>query len=252
MAEPGNKLFQQVSNNRQENGSIETIVLPESDTAFLNYFVNIEIPKLVRVSQMGGIFLDFGCGNGSMLSLICDSLQAQRLNQKLQIVGYDPNFPKFDENSRIGRKKKFYNINYVTNLPERADVVVAHFSLHHAGNIEEELKKLANLGVAYITIAEYDFSKLGKLPEDQAVEEFQKVFKKSEAGKADYENFYHQAIRSGGSANGAWRDCYLFHQKYSRKDFIRALKSAGYSPTCIVLPSDQQDEYKFIITAKHN
>ncbi len=250
MAEPGNKLFQKVPSSRQEESSLETVVFPESNIAFFDHFVSIEIPNLVRESPTGGIFLDFGCGNGSMLSIICDSLRNHGLNKRLQIMGYDPNLPKIDEDSRVGRKKKIYEISYTDSLPERADIIVANFSLHHADSIKEELEKVANLGATFVTIAEYDFSKLRALPEDQAVEEFKRGFQASEAGLTDYEDFRRQAMRSGRSVDEAWRDCYLFHQKYSKEDFSQALESAGYSPMRIVLPSGRQDKYKFILTAK--
>jgi len=91
----------------------------------------IKIRKMITGYDLRNI-IDFGCGTGNLCGILCE---------KMNVIGIDKSSEMIQEG-----KKKYPKMNFiessildVSNIEEKADIVVSSYVLH--GLIEEEKKK---------------------------------------------------------------------------------------------------------------
>ena len=254
--------FDQTRTDRSSkiSGTVPERIEPEYTTHFLQghvqeYIQQNWIPE-IRKNGRQPVNVDYGCGDGTFTWFIHPHDGSERT------IGYDPNlklFPSYDKYIKEARpEERFKHPEYtadVNALPEVADIVTLHFSLHHLAETRDDLiKKLQEivdrLQPQFIALAEFDCQGV-------SMADF-KTMLNSEAGKREVNLFIEQLKSEGVNddiTNKAWQACMAYHQRFNREDCITALQEAGYSIEKILLPGEhafRHEQNRFLAFARKN
>lgn len=182
--------------------------------------------------------VDFGGGRGTLAHNLAMRAAGRMIttgdvSQSIRFISYDPHqvadpslmeLPPFEYQLPL-------QLVEARDLPERADLVTCHFSLHHTADpglsIRNEIA--GQLKPRFLTVMEFDFA---SLPGDQTerLHIFERVFTASNFGveSAEAQELKTFIQEADGDSQEGLRRCFEFHQQFSTADYVRLLTENGY------------------------
>lgn len=261
----------------EEEDIININYIPKNEI-WSSYLINQVLPDCIKNFEKKKLTLvDYGCGNAFLTNELYSLNKLQELKgKKIEIIGYEPdeNLIKQTVDDFWEKRKKMLQINqtrgviktqkdverfrndaesylnkikYTSEKPEKeADIVLCHFSLHHAKEgiekiLKEEIMKKTN--PQYLIIGEFDYK-----GNNVSIDDFQKLFLSTDAGKkelAEYEKKY---------GDNGLEICYEDHMKIGLQECVDVFKKTGYSIENIEMgnKNSSTQAMKFLIRAKKN
>lgn len=204
--------------------------------------------------------VDFGGGRGTLAHNLAMRAAGQMITQNdmsqpLKFTSYDPHqnadpmlmqVPPFDVPLPI-------EIQDQNQLPDRADLVTCHFSLHHTADPGRTIRDqiAAQLKPRFLTIMEFDFASLPGSPTER-LQTFERVFTASNFGveSAEAQELKSFIREADGDSEEGLRRCFEFHQQFSTADYLRFLKDAGYQVTEAYRPALTDDRPAIMLVAE--
>ncbi len=192
--------------------------------------------------------VDFGTGQASLLQMMIRVAQ-RNPSKRFRLIGYDPHMNIGQVRSRIlvanairGSEGRNYSFELTTSKPRSADIVFAHFSLHHTPSVRHAVDQIASMHPRYVLIAEYDFK-----TDRVGLTEFLDIFRDSEACRCELAQFRQTA----GDRDIGNDMCWQYHLQNGMADYIFAVKTAGGTITRIHTSGTvfKFERHKFLIEA---
>jgi len=192
---------------------------------FVSTFMPILVHDFCQNQEQHDItIVDFGTGQASLLQMMIRVAQGNP-SKHFRLIGYDPHMNIGQVRSRIlianairASVGSNYSIELTTSKPRSADVVFAHFSLHHTPSVRHAVDQIASMHPRYVLIAEYDFKTDGV-----GLTEFLDIFRDSEACRCELAQFRQNA----GDRDIGNDMCWQYHLQYGMADYILAVEAAG-------------------------
>lgn len=183
--------------------------------------------------------LDYGSGKGGSLLLL---RQVLGRHNGVECIGYDIERYRFTGLEPAWVHEVQPHIQ--TTLPQRADIVVSHFALHHTQLPISVGYEIRRMNPKIVVIADFDFREANGhvVPMDKFVD----FFKATEMGREELCRFQQEYGQAGN------RVCYSYHMRYGMGDFVKTVERYGYEVVELGLPSPAcpRDKYKFLLVAE--
>jgi len=193
--------------------------------------------------------VDYGTGQASLLTMIS---QVAKIFQQRTFVftGYDPHLdPTLGSGLLLSRliaasHGSNHRFEFCSTLPHHADIVCAHFSLHHTPNLTIACREISTMNPRHLLVADYDFT---DPPID--IDGLIAHFEQTQAGRDELALFVHQA---GGNVTKGHIDCWKFHLHYGFKDYLDAIEKAVGNVKTVTLPQKRFsfEKRKFLIAVE--
>lgn len=191
------------------------------------------LPELIRsLPQQNVRLVDFGSGDGQVSWYFGLHFKGEN-GQRLLIDQYDPHRasdPRFRDYHTIGHRPDAVTIRATQSLPERGDLVLCHFSLHHTPDPEQTLRYEIGrqLQPSIIVVGEFTFKSIPGIEQRQAA--FRQTFADPELPTPERREL-EEFVKEAGNWERGFETCYEFHTRWGEAEYITFLESAGYRVT---------------------
>lgn len=225
------RLSEAWSNSEEHQPPVQEIdPLWQSASLFLTRSL---LPELIRsLPEQNVRLVDFGSGDGQVSWYFGLHFKGEN-GQQLSIDQYDPHRasdPRFRDYRTMGQRPDSVTIRETLSLPERGDLVLCHFSLHHTPDPEQTLRHEIGrqLQPSIIVVGEFTFKSIPDTKQRQAA--FRQTFADPELPTPERREL-EEFVKEAGNWERGFETCYEFHTRWGEADYITFLQSAGYRVT---------------------
>ena len=245
--------------NKHFQPSIRTIEI-EPDRLLHSYLIDLITTFAQNTEKKEITIVDFGCKEGDIVDILCDKFNLTKDDSlptpNIHISGYDPflnsNAYAIQRALKKAQKNPALTAEFTSEfkeIPERADLLFAHFSLHHVPDLKAAMQEEigGHISPSIIIVAEYDFQQIHQGSPQKNFAEFKKIFESTRAGIEERDLF----VKEKDSEEAGWQKCYAIHTRLNEQDYIKEIEEAGYHIIKRIVPTSswKMDRYKFMLVA---